>query len=64
MARTYLTRLIQGEAAGSPEGIAVHSDEQLEQLLASRLDGAWVEMGSDDFRRMRENLSSRLDMPL
>ena len=57
----YLTGLIQGEAAGAPDGMSIESDEQLEALLLSRSDGPWVEASADDFRRLRERLAAHLD---
>jgi PHD/YefM family antitoxin component YafN of YafNO toxin-antitoxin module len=57
----YLTGLIEGEAVGAPEQLAVNSNEQLEGLLSYRLDGSSVAMDAGDFRRLREKLTARLD---
>jgi hypothetical protein len=57
----FVAQLIVGEAAGAPEGLAVDSDEQLESLLSSRLDGPFVDTDAADFGRMREALRTRLE---
>ena len=57
----YLAGLIEGEAAGAPERLSPETNEQLESLLLSRLDGSAVAMDADDFRRLREKLTARLD---
>ena len=59
----YVVHLIRGEAAASPEGLSIESEEQLETLLLSRLDGRSTEMDAADFERMRAKLSARLNRP-
>jgi hypothetical protein len=59
----YLTRLIRGEAAGSPQGLEVDSDEAIESLLLSRLGSTGMEMDEADFRQIRAKLSARLNHP-
>jgi hypothetical protein len=56
----FVAQLIVGEAVGAPEGLTVRSGAQLEQLLASRMDGPFVEMDAADFKQMRKKLQRRL----
>jgi hypothetical protein len=56
----FVAQLIVGEAAGAPEGLTVRSDAQLEKLLASRMDGPFVQMEAADFKQMRKKLQRRL----
>lgn len=56
----YLSVLIRSEAAGAPPGLTIDSDEELESLLRSRLDGRSVEMDEADFRRIREKFEAEL----
>lgn len=55
------TTTTEVEAAGAPERLAMESGEQLEGLLLSRLNGSSVAMDADDFRRLHEKLTARLD---
>jgi hypothetical protein len=56
----FLAQLIVGEAAGAPEGLVIHSNRQLKSLLASRIDGPFVEVRPKDFQQMRKKLRERL----
>jgi plasmid stability protein len=56
----YLASLIEGEAAGAPERLAMDSNEQVESVLLSRLQGSSVPMNADDFRGMREKLTAQI----
>jgi hypothetical protein len=57
----YVTQFIIGEAAGAPEHLTIDSDDDLEKLLLSRINGPRVKMDAADFRQMREKLRARLD---
>ena len=56
----YLARLVRGEAAGGPAGLAVDADDALESLLLGRLCGTPVEMDAADFQQMRQKLDNTL----
>ena len=56
----FVAQLIVGEAAGAPEGLTMNSNRDLEALLASRIDGPFVDVNTEDFREMRKKLQARL----
>jgi hypothetical protein len=56
----FVTQLIVSEATGAPEGLTIDSNDDLVTLLASRIDGPFVEVSAEDFRQMRKKLQTRL----
>lgn len=57
----YVETVLRAEAFGGPGGLSVDSDEALQSLLLSRLDGPWVEMDDADFARIRAKFQEYLD---
>lgn len=52
----YVAAMVHDEMIGGPPHLRVGSDEELEALLMSRIDGPFVETGPEDFARMRQKL--------
>jgi hypothetical protein len=57
----FISQMLIYEVVGAPPELTIHSDADLEKLLASRIDGPWVEMDAADFQQMREKLKESLD---
>ena len=57
----YVEALIEAEAAGAPEGLTIDSDEALQALLSSRMNGPWVDVDEEDFARIRAKFQAQLD---
>lgn len=56
----YVAEMLRSDVIGAPAHLRVESDEQLEALLLTRVDGPFVETGPEDFARMRDELEAAL----
>lgn len=57
----YVETVLRAAALGGPDGLGIGSEEELEALLLSRMDGPWVEMDDPDFARIRAKVQDHLD---
>lgn len=57
----YIETILRAEALGSPAGLSVDSDQALQSLVASRLDGPWVDADDADLVRIRAKFQAHLD---
>ena len=57
----FVAALVQAEASGAPEGLSVADDDALRRIVASRLDGPWVDADAEDFTRIRAKFRDSLD---
>lgn len=56
----YLSQLIRNDALAGPPELLAHSDETLAALLATRVDGPWVEVNEADFEQIRRKFEGRV----
>ena len=57
----FVAALVRAEITGAPEGLTVDDDDALRHIVASRLDGPWVDADAADFARIRAKFAASLD---